>query len=258
MPLKQVRGAYNIHTGTSDFGDSISIQEIDDLEYVSPGPEGLIYFSNAKLVGIKRIEAVDVEADSVTTKLLSADTGTIRDLTVTNLTSEKASITTLQSTVAQIAKATVDELYGTMLDCIRLLAVNIKAAIAEFSQVTAAYADVIDMNAGTLVVRGNASVGGNSSVVGNSSVGGSITVTGDASITGSLTAGNIVSTARTIVADATGFYTWTHRALRPPVAHFAIPEAGEVCRMMNSTNTSLRIFLYTAAPIRLNFLAIGI
>jgi hypothetical protein len=84
-----------------------------------------------------------------------------------------------------------------------------------------------------------------------------LNLTVDATIGGSLTASNIVSQVLTVTADAQGFVVWTHAALRPPVMHLIQPEQGEIVRLMSTTNTSARFFLYIDSPIRVHLLAIG-
>jgi hypothetical protein len=331
MPLKQLQG-FNIHTGISDFGSSISVQEIDDLEIISPGPNGVISFSNASLTMIKNVTSVEVDADTIVARSIKADLATITDVTSTNLNSVTAAITTLRAGFANITEATIATLHSTAIDSVQIVTNNLNAAVASLTQLTSSVGDIETLSAGSLVVRGNATIKGDELVEGNLQVNknvtikgnelvegnlqvngtvqlsglvtiaeatiatlhttavdcvrllavnlsaaiagfaqvtatsgdietasaGTLTVRGDATIIGSLKAGNIISTVLTIVADNMGFYVWNHAALRPPVFHIAIPESGEVLRLMNTNATSARFFFYSNAPLRVHFLAIGL
>jgi hypothetical protein len=313
MPIKQTQG-FNIHTGISDFGSSISVAEIDDLEVISPGPTGIISFSNASLANIKNIACIEVDADAIVAKSVKADQATITDVAAVTLNAATAAITNLRAGLANITEATITTLHSVAIDSTRVVATNLNAAVASLGQLTSTTGDIATLSAGSLAVRGNSTIKGNEICEGNLQVNGkvqilglatiteatiatlhttitdcvrlltvnlsaaiagfaqmtctagdvetlaagSLTVRGDATIVGSLKAGNIISTVLTIVSDATGFYVWTHAPLKPPVFHIAIPEAGEVLRMMNTTATSARFFFYTAAPLRVHFLAIGL
>jgi hypothetical protein len=284
MVLKQLQG-FNIHTGITDLGSSISVQEITDLERITPGPSGVIdvYASLANLkkvdcVGltaqaiqsstaqITDITAKTIEADTaqitditaktivadtaniaditaktivantadiadITAKTIEADTANIADIIAQTVKSVSADIATLNANIAQMTEATITTLHSTAIDCVTLASVNISALIATFGSLT---------------------VSTNMNIVGN------LTVTGGARVAGSLSAGNIISQTMVIVADAMGFYVWTHALLLPPVAYFASAEGGEIIRLISTTNASARFFLYADGPIRVHFLAIGV
>jgi hypothetical protein len=331
MPIKQTQG-FNIHTGISDFGSSISVQEIDDLEVISPGPGGVISFSDASLTNIKNISSVELDTDTIVARSIKADLAAITDVTSTSLNTVTAAIVTLRAGFANITEATIATLHSTAIDSARMVTVNLTAAVASLTQLTSSVGDIETLGAGSLAVRGDATIKGNELLEGNLQVNknvtingnelvkgnlqvdgnvqisglltiaeatiatlhtttvdcvrllavnlsaaiagfaqitatsgdietasaGTLTVRGDATIIGSLKAGNIISTVLTIVADNMGFYVWTHAALRPPVFYSAIPEGGEVLRLMSTNATSARFFFYSAAPLRVHFLAIGV
>jgi hypothetical protein len=228
---------YNIHTNATDLGASVSVAEIDGLERIETA-EGRLSLSGANVVDVG-----EFDADKVVSRSIKADRASITDLTSTtgdieilnagslgvrgdvDVTGALRAAGNVQiSGLATIAEATIASLHTTMTDCVRLIAVNLSAAIAGFAQVTATAGDVETLNAGSLGVRG------------------------DVDVTGSLRAGNIICTVLTVVADAQGFYVWTHAVLKPPVFHIAIPEGGEQLRLMNTDETSA-VFYFTLMPL---------
>jgi hypothetical protein len=227
---------YNIHTNATDLGASVSVAEIDGLERIETA-EGRLSLSGANVVDVGEFDADKVVSRSIKAtagdiEILNAGSLGVRgDVDVTG--SLRAAGNVQISGLATIAEATIASLHTTMTDCVRLIAVNLSAAIAGFAQVTATAGDIETLDAGSLGVRG------------------------DVDVTGSLRAGNIICTVLTVVADATGFYVWTHAVLKPPVFHIAIPEGGEQLRLMNTDETSARFLFYTDAPVRVHFLAIG-
>jgi hypothetical protein len=290
MPIKQVRSSYNIHTGSTDFGGSLSVAEIDDLEKIVPSASNRISFSGATITDVKNVITALLTADtaliksltseSATIDTLTSDVATVRDFNATTVTTQNLNSSTAAIVLARIQNLIADtgrfdSIVSRLIDATRITTQNIVAAagditlltsdslisrIANISQLTA-----ISLTAATARITNLTSqviTAATASITTDLNVGGSLTattasVTTDLNVGGSLTASNIVSTVLTVTADPQGFYTWTHAALRPPVAHFLMAESGEVVRMMSTTPSSARFFLYTDAPLRMHFLAIG-
>jgi hypothetical protein len=268
MPLKRLGGDYNIHTGSTDFGGSISVAEITDLEKIFPSASNRISFSGATINDLKNVitsiltaEAGSINtltsdsatintltSDSATINTLTSDVATVRDFNATTVTTQNLNSSTAGIVLARIQNLIADDgrfdsIVARLIDATRITAQNI---IATVGNITALTTDSIISRIATINQLTTLNLTATAA-----------SVTNDMTVGGSLTASNIVSTVLTVVADPQGFYTWTHAALRPPVAHFIMAESGEVVRMMSTTPASARFFLYTAAPIRMHFLAIG-
>jgi hypothetical protein len=283
MPLKRIGGEYNIHTGTSDFGGSLSVAEIDDLETIFPSASNRISFSGATITDLKNVITNLLTADTASIKTLASDVAsimtltsdvaTVRDFNATTVTSQNLNSSTAAIILARIKNliadtGSFDSLVSGLIDATRITAQNIVATLGNITSLTSdslisRIETINQLTTIALTATGARITNLTSEAI--TAVSAQVTaltaitasITNDMTVGGSLSASNIVSTVMTVVADAQGFYTWTHAALRPPVAHFIMAESGEVVRMMSTTAASARFFLYTAAPIRMHFLAIG-
>jgi hypothetical protein len=293
MPLKRLGGDYNIHTGSTDFGGSISVAEITDLEKIFPSASNRISFSGATINDLKNVDTSILTAeagsintltsDSATINTLTSDVATVRDFNATTVTTQNLNSSTAGIVLARIQNLIADDgrfdsIVARLIDATRITAQNIVSAAGDITNLTsevitadsivARLIDATRVTAQNIIATvGNITALTTDSIISRIATINQLTtlnltataasVTNDMTVGGSLTASNIVSTVVTVVADPQGFYTWTHAALRPPVAHFIMAESGEVVRMMSTTPASARFFLYTAAPIRMHFLAIG-
>jgi hypothetical protein len=283
MPLKRIGGEYNIHTGTSDFGGSLSVAEIDDLETIFPSASNRISFSGATITDLKNVITNLLTADTASIKTLASDVAsimtltsdvaTVRDFNATTVTSQNLNSSTAAIILARIKNliadtGSFDSLVSGLIDATRITAQNIVATLGNITSLTSdslisRIATINQLTTIALTATGARITNLTSEAI--TAVSAQVTaltaitasITNDMTVGGSLSASNIVSTVMTVVADAQGFYTWTHAALRPPVAHFIMAESGEVVRMMSTTPASARFFLYVDTPIRMHFLAIG-
>jgi hypothetical protein len=207
--------SYNVHTGLGEFGASMSIGDISDLETIEAA-NGQVSFGGASLADVNVLASRAVNTGALVAT--SVNTGSLE-------------VDTLVTRLARIAAATVAEL---------------TAAVAKVAALTSDVATIADLTVTTLRLQ---LLRVRDFVVEQVATVLTLNVTGDATVAGSLKAGNIIHEVNNLVyGDIDGNWTWTHAALKEPVVYVVTalnnrPLATKVS-LDQQTATSVRCHMY--------------